>query len=268
VAKDAREERIEVPGVVLGQRRNVSWRGNVFDADKAGTPCRVTVLKLPAGHADEARFRRELDMAAALAHPHLLRVLGSGRTGSSLWIVEESAPGGSLAKRLGAAMPVAEAVRVTADVARALAHAAGRAPPILLEPDALLFAADGRVKVSVPNPARFARDDLELRWAGFYSPGADGLAYYPPEELDDAARADERSAVYRLGALLYHMLAGKKPFVAKTNMQFFMKLLNEPPPPIERPELSPALAGVVGRCLAKKPGDRFQTINELVLALG
>ena len=95
--------------------------------------------------------------------------------------------------------------------------------------------------------------------------GMGTLAYMPPEQLDNALMADQRSDIYSLGATLYHMLTGQRPFNEKTTRKFIMKILNKMPDPMT--ELNPAvpaeLQDIVERAMSKEPEDRYQTPAEL-----
>jgi serine/threonine protein kinase len=91
--------------------------------------------------------------------------------------------------------------------------------------------------------------------------GMGTLAYMPPEQLDNALMADQRSDIYSLGASLYHMLAGKRPFDEKTTRSFILKILNQMPPPIKvlNPAVPAEVQQIVEKAMAKSPDDRYQT---------
>jgi serine/threonine protein kinase len=92
------------------------------------------------------------------------------------------------------------------------------------------------------------------------------LSYMPPEQIEDAIRADHRTDIYSLGATLYHMLAGKRPFSGKSNMDFFVKILHEEPAPLTdvRADVPPVVMNLVATCMRKKPEERYQTAGRLV----
>jgi eukaryotic-like serine/threonine-protein kinase len=87
----------------------------------------------------------------------------------------------------------------------------------------------------------------------------------PPEQLDNALNADQRSDIYSLGATLYHMLSGKRPFEEKTTRSFIMKILNHMPPPLRQanPTVPPELEEICNKAMAKEPDDRYQKPEEM-----
>jgi eukaryotic-like serine/threonine-protein kinase len=94
------------------------------------------------------------------------------------------------------------------------------------------------------------------------------LAYIAPEQLDGKP-LDCRADMYSLGAVLYHMIAGKPPFDAPVQPAMIHQIYNEKPAPLTtlRPGVSEAFDAVVQRALAKSPNDRWQNWDEFAQAL-
>jgi serine/threonine-protein kinase len=94
--------------------------------------------------------------------------------------------------------------------------------------------------------------------------------YMAPEQVQGKT-VDGRTDIYSLGAMLYAMLAGRPPFDKATELATMMAQVSDPPPPIASvaPDvvLPPGLEAVVMKCLAKKPDDRFSSMEELITAL-
>jgi hypothetical protein len=93
--------------------------------------------------------------------------------------------------------------------------------------------------------------------------------YIAPEQSRDIHAADIRSDLYSLGCVFYFALTGRVPFPGNNAMEKLLKHLMEQPEPLEkmRPEVTPELAAIVRRLMAKDPADRYQTPAELVREL-
>jgi serine/threonine-protein kinase len=86
-----------------------------------------------------------------------------------------------------------------------------------------------------------------------------------PEQCRGAGRVDHRTDIYALGCLMFEMASGRPPFVGEGPGDVLAAHLFQEPPSLAR--IQPVLADIVARMLAKKPEDRFQTMNEVVSAL-
>src|SRR5262249_27058861 len=94
--------------------------------------------------------------------------------------------------------------------------------------------------------------------------------FISPEQARDARSADIRSDIYSLGCTFYYVLTGKVPFPEAAPMEKLLKHWMEEPVPIEerRPEVSPEIAEILRKLMAKRPEDRYQAPIEVVAALG
>src|SRR5690606_9732492 len=159
--------------------------------------------------------------------------------------------------------PLADAVRVAADVARGLgaAHRHGIVHRDV-KPSNVLLTAEGAAKlldfgIAKVMGAALTRTGDTLGTA----------AYMSPEQL--RGQVDARADLWALGAVLYEMLTGRRPFGGDYEAALTYAIAHEEPEPVEalRPEITEALAGVVRRCLEKDPAARFQTAEEVTEAL-
>jgi serine/threonine-protein kinase len=93
--------------------------------------------------------------------------------------------------------------------------------------------------------------------------------YMSPEQMRSSTHVDGRSDIWSLGITLYEALAGRPPFTAESVTQLCAMVLEKQPPHLREfnPDVSPAIADVVMHCLRKDPGQRFQNVGELALAL-
>ena len=94
-------------------------------------------------------------------------------------------------------------------------------------------------------------------------------AYMSPEQATDSGTVDARADIYSLGCTLYVMITGKPPFEGKTAMEVITKHKMEPivPPEAVVKRVPKALSTILLKMMAKKPADRYQTMDEVIDAL-
>lgn len=216
------------------------------------------------------RFLREARAASALNHPGILTIYEIGEENGVDYIAMEYVDGGTLADLLdGGPLPAERALRLAAQVVDALsaAHAA-RIVHRDLKPSNLMVSADDRVKVvdfglaKPVEPALSEETTTDALTAAGVAVGT--LPYMSPEQA--AGRpVDARSDLFSLGAILYEMLAGRRPFSGGSPAGLLSSILCEAPAPI--PGAAPEVARLLERCLQKDAGRRFQSAGELKAAL-
>jgi TolB-like protein len=216
------------------------------------------------------RFLREIAIASALEHPHVVPLYDSGEADGLLYYVMPYVPGQSLRRRLEREGPLAlaDAVAVARDVAGALdyAHAHGivhrdvKPDNILLDEDRALVADFGVARaVEAAGGERLTRSGLVIGTPGYMS----------PEQATGARRIDGRSDVYALACVVYEMLAGEPPFTGATPRAVLAKHAQAPVPPLHvvRPAIPEGVEPVLETALAKVPGDRFASAGAFARAL-
>ena len=247
---------------------------------------RTVALKLLNGEALQdpdrrARFVREARAASALNHPNIVTVYDIDQTPEGAdCIAMEFVDGRSLDARLiEGPLPVEEALRYGVDVARALgaAHAAGIVHRDV-KPANVMVTRSGQVKVldfglakvvpvaggsGLATEATMTRDAKTRAGIVLGTP-----AYMSPEQARGEA-VDARSDVFSCGAMLYEMLAGRRPFHGDSVTELLSSILRDDPPPLAglRPGVPPDLDAVVMRCLARDREARYASGSELVGAL-
>jgi TolB-like protein/tRNA A-37 threonylcarbamoyl transferase component Bud32/tetratricopeptide (TPR) repeat protein len=218
----------------------------------------------------QRRLEREAQAASALNHPNILTIYEIGSEGPITYIAMEYITGGTLAEGLRSGpFPSDHALRLAAQVADALetAHAAGIVHRDL-KPSNLMLAGEGRVKVvdfGIAKLARSAAPAGDGPTALTTSGAIVGSAPYMSPEQAAGRAVDERSDIFSLGAVLYEMLAGRRPFRGADGAETLAAILRDPPPPI--PGLAPEIARLLERSLAKDPFERFQSAAELKAAI-
>jgi TolB-like protein/tRNA A-37 threonylcarbamoyl transferase component Bud32 len=237
----------------------------------------LKVLPADALGDDTARARlvREARLASKLNHPHICAIYEVGEAEGQTYIAMELVEGQSLAARVAEGpLPVEQILRNGQQMADALAHAHGRGVVHRDFKSAnVVVTPDGQVKVLDFGLAKRLTDEqladaTTVSRQSLSAPGvvAGTLAYMAPEQLQGHA-ADARSDIWALGVVLYELATGKRPFQGQTGFDLTAAILREPLPAL--PSSVPApLAGVVDRCLAKEPGERYQQGSEVRAALG
>jgi serine/threonine-protein kinase len=215
------------------------------------------------------RFLREIQIAAALNHPHILPLHDSGEADGFLYYVMPFAAGESLRDRLDRErqLPVTDAVQITCEVADGLAYA--HAHGVVhrdVKPENILLS-EGHAVIADFGVAR-ALDSAggpKLTDTGF----AVGTPQYMSPEQALAEPVDGRSDTYALGSVLYEMLAGEPPFTGANSQALLARKLHNPatPLPLIRDTVSSSLAQTIDRALARSPADRFATTHEFAMAL-
>ena len=215
------------------------------------------------------RFQREIRVAASLQHPHILSVYDSGSTDGYLWFTMPFVEGESLRDRLTRErqLPVADAVRITREVALALdyAHRKGVIHRDIKPENILLI--DGQAMVADFGIARALDSAGEMLTGTGMIIGTP--AYMSPEQAAGDTAIDGRTDIYSLGCLLYEMLAGEPPFSAPTPQALIARAMTESPRPLQttRSTVSRQLAGAVEQAMAKSPADRPATAADFARLL-
>jgi serine/threonine-protein kinase len=234
----------------------------------------VKVLEAHVAPDGAERFLREIHIAARLTHPHVLGVHDSGEFDGRLFYVMPYVTGETLRSRLvrDGALPMGEAVRLTRELADALAHAheAGVVHRDLKPENVLL--SGGHAVVADFGIARA----IAAVTAGASTPPSERLthtgvslgtpAYMAPEQVAGDASMDHRADLYALGLISYEMLSGAHPFAGRTTQSIAAAHLTETPVAVaeRRPDAPDALSTLVMQLLAKDPAARPQTAEAVL----
>lgn len=225
---------------------------------------------LTANEDNRARFLREARVAAGLSHPNIVPIHLVEERDGLVYFVMAYVQGETLGQRVrrGGPLPPAEAVRILQEVAWALAYAHGRGVVHRdVKPDNVLIEwGTGRALVADFGVARVASAATVTGLGEVIGT----VQYMSPEQADPAGTVDGRSDLYSLGVTAFFVLTGRVPFEAATAVATLAMALVEPAPLVGqvRPDLPPALAAAVDRCLLKDPAARFSNGEALAEALG
>ncbi len=243
----------------------------VFEAEDSRLKRRVAikVLRPDLGVTAELleRFQREARAIAALRHPNVMEIYTVGETDGVAYFVMPYIDGESLEDCLAreGALELDEARRILCQAAAALdaAHRAGTVHRDVKPDNILLEGETRRVLIADFGIAKaLEREEASITHSGMFV----GTPQYMSPEQATGDPLDHRSDVYSLGVVAFRMVAGRLPFEAHNLQALVAKHLTEAPPPLWtlRPDCPERMARVVDRCLAKDPGDRWESLAEMV----
>ncbi len=244
----------------------------VFLAEEVKLGRKVVIKVLPpdlAATMSGERFRREIQLAAQLQHPHIVPLLTSDAAGAALFYTMPFMSGESLRDRLrrDGALPIPDALRIWRDVLDALAHAHARQvvhrdikPGNILLCDRNALVADFGIARAIAVAAGTAEDT------------ASGLpigtpAYMAPEQFTGDDAADFRVDIYAAGLVMYEMLEGRLPFALGPTHEVMRARRAGDPLPIGRADCPRELSALVLQCLAQDPADRPESADALLAEL-
>ncbi len=287
------------PGTKLGPYEiqsplGAGGMGEVYRANDTRLD-RVVAVKVLAAHLSSSpdlkqRMEREARAISALNHPHICQLFDIGSQNGTDYLVMEFLDGETLAKRLAkGAMALPEILRIGIAVAEALevAHRKGivhrdlKPGNIMLTPGGAKLMDFGLAKgmgtptgeASSGTPPSFTAS-VTLTTPALLSPLTTAgsivgtIQYMAPEQIE-GKEADRRSDIFALGAVVYEMAAGKRPFEGKSQLSVASSILEKDPEPISaiNPKAPPAFEHVLATCLQKNPEERFQTAHDVKLEL-
>lgn len=247
----------------------------------------VALKELVVRHpVSEARFRREAKLTASLQHPAIIPVHDAGvwKDGQPFYAMK-LVDGQSLASAISTTRTYEQRIAMlphVVDVAEAMAYAhSQRIIHRDLKPANILVGAFGETVVidwglaKDLDRSRIADDllvETSEKPSGYNTSEGAVLgtpAYMPPEQAN-GEKVDERADVYALGALLYHLLAGKRPFFDVPASELLEVVGEQRPDPLMElvPEAPADLVAIVDKAMALEPEQRYANAGELADELG
>lgn len=214
------------------------------------------------------RFIREAKLMAMLNNPHIATFYDAfcDQEGKEAYLVIEYIDGQSVADILKTGpMQETEVIRIMQEVCRGLseAHKKGIVHRDI-KPANIMIAKDGTVKLIDLGIAKIIDDissvDLTMEMTMIGSPH-----YASPEQCRSSKSVDIRSDLFSLGATMYHMLTGKKPFDGELPQDIISKVLREEPIPlvVQKHDISPILVKIIKEMMRKDPSKRTQNVDIL-----
>ncbi len=258
---------VNIPGYRLHRILSSSASSLVLLAERERDN-RLAVLKVISTDVKDEkkilkRFMREQAMLAKLRHPNVVKIYAGGVTDDSAYIAMEYFPGGDLRKRIDAGVPEGKALEYFREIAKGLgaAHEVGivhrdiKPANILIRKDDSLAIADFGISKSLGA-------STAITVVGFVM----GTPFYISPEQIDGEPATACSDLYSLGVILFELLTGERPY-PQTRLPALLRAHSEDPLP-RLPKEHESMQFVLDGLMAKKPKERFQSVPELLIALG
>jgi Serine/threonine protein kinase len=258
--------------------------GEVYRANDTRLDRVVAVKILLSGHtASEqvrARFEREARAISALSHPNICALYDVGHDGGTEFLVMEYLEGETLASRIARGpLPLSHVLRFGVQIAEALqqAHRAGITHRDL-KPGNVILASTGAKLLDfglakLVDPASGGMIDANAATTRVNPLSASGtivgtVPYMSPEQIEGRP-LDHRTDIFSLGAILYEMLTGSRPFQGASQASLMAAILSADPVSVRslQPATPPALERIIVTALEKNPDERWQTAQDVARQL-
>jgi eukaryotic-like serine/threonine-protein kinase len=267
-------------GLIVGRyvildRLGQGGRGRVYKAQHR-LMGRLAALKVIAPQiasraSSIARFYREMRLIGRLDHPNVIRAFDADQIGELLYIVMEYVTGRSLDHVMNerGPLPAREVIDYMAQAALGLAHAHERGIVHRdVKPPNLLLSEEGQIKVLDLGLSALMEADNAATFATAAGQIVGTVHYMSPEQAV-ALNLDGRSDLFSLGCTMYQLLSGRLPFPGETVAECIaLRVMGRSTPITDfRTDLSASLVQVLGKLMARRTEDRFQTAAEAAEAL-
>ncbi|MBJ7432713.1 MAG: protein kinase, partial [Gemmataceae bacterium] len=263
---------------IIQEKLGAGGMGQVYKAYHPEVAKLVAIkVILPQGKFDTEsvkRFEREVKASEKLVHPNIIAVLDSGSFKGQLFMVMELIQGKDLFELINekGKLAIKEAVAYIIQAARALEHA--HANGVIhrdVKPANLIADSQGLLKIVDMGLAKIhAGENEDIVSMLTTNTAIMGSAdFMSPEQTVSTKNVDTRTDIYSLGASFYFLLTAKVMYPQKAT---FSKLISHRQAPISslkfmRPDVSQKLDDIYTKMVAKKVGDRYQSMTELILDL-
>ena len=250
--------------------------GDVYLATDTQLQRKVALKILPAEVASNAqrvrRFLQEAKTVSALNHPHIITIYEVGEVDTIAFIATEFIDGVTLREAINnKRMALDNIIEIAIQSASALT--AAHEVNIVhrdIKPENIMLRDDGYVKILDFGLAKLLDHGISNPEASTLVKTVDGVvlgtvSYMSPEQAR-GLEVDARTDIWSLGAVLYEMLTGRRPFEGTTLSDILAAVLDHEPAPLARysPDTPAELERIMRKALAKDPDKRYQTAKDLL----
>lgn len=232
----------------------------------------VVALKVLKTSVEDAQsldsFKEEIKIARRITSPYVVRIYDYGMIGKHSFISMEYISGHSIQEIINQEKKLSPLAAKSAAIDACIGLQASHDAGIIhkdIKPANLIVSLDAKIKLMDFGIASFnssvTKDASETKVEGTTD-------YLSPEQVLGKG-ADERSDIYAMGVLIMQMFVGHRPFHGVSADDLMLKIVNDEPIPVrsywaDAPQL---LVGIIGKCLEKKPNDRYQRVSSLMVDL-
>src|SRR5579862_1010541 len=262
-----------IKGYLIEKRLGAGGMGDVYRAQQISLDRPVALKILPPHLAQDEefieRFVIEARAAAKLSHQNIVGAVDIGEWNGRYFFVMELVQGPTLKQVIDREGTIEEpkALGIARQIARGLRHAYLQGLIHRdIKPSNIMFTLENVAKICDFGLARDIHAGPSQADLGIVRSSP---AYASPEQSRGRQDLDHRTDMYSLGVTLFEMMTGKRPFAADNTAALLAKHTTEAPPEprILNRKITPAANELIGRLLKKKPEQRFQSYDELLVAL-
>lgn len=229
-------------------------------------PVAIKILKKEYAENEEflRRFRNESKAIAVLSHPNIVKIYDVGFSDKLQYIVMEYIDGITLKEYIEEEKVLTwkDTVHFVIQILRALQHAHDKGIVHRdIKPQNIMMFNDGTIKVMDFGIAKFAREEGKTA-----TDQAIGSVHYISPEQASGDVTDAKSDIYSVGAMMYEMLSGRKPFDSDNPVAIAVMHMHDIPerPRAVNPEIPDGLEEIVLKAMEKAPEDRYRTTGEMI----
>ena len=254
----------------IGERLGKGGMGEVYRAEDTKLKRTVAVKRLAPGLRDDAvyrqRFLQEAERASRFSDAHVASLYDVLEEQGEMFLVMEYVEGENLRQRLRRPMSLEQFFEVAAQCAQALAAAHERGIVHCdIKPENIMLTTSGQVKILDFGVAKHLPRSDQSSTVDRSGTVGGTPAYMSPEVLLEKV-PDGRADVFSLGVVFYEMLTGHHPFLASSFVATTDRIRRETPTPIRifNSGVPEGLEVLVGKAMAKEPGQRYASARELL----